>query len=73
MFDGTLREVAASLDEADDTCRLTAGEPGNERPLSIAHFIMCRVTWGMTAPGVSLTVPPPVDNLKILRTFTEYT
>ena len=31
-----------------------------------------RVTWGMTAPG-GKTVPPPVDNLKLPRTFTEYT
>ena len=31
-----------------------------------------RVTWGMTAPG-GKTVPPPVDNLKLPRTFPEYT
>ena len=31
-----------------------------------------RVTWGMTAPG-GKTVPPSVDNLKLPRTFTEYT
>ncbi len=30
------------------------------------------VTWDMTAPG-GKTVPPPVDNLKLPRTFTEYT
>ena len=30
------------------------------------------VTWGMTAPG-GKTVPHPVDNLKLPRTFIEYT
>ena len=30
------------------------------------------VTWDMTAPG-GKTVPPPVDNVKLPRTFTEYT
>ena len=31
-----------------------------------------RVTWGMTAPG-GKTAPLPVDNLKLPRTFSEYT
>ena len=31
-----------------------------------------RVTWGMTALG-GKRVPPPVDNLKLPRTFPEYT
>ena len=35
-------------------------------------LILSRVTWGMTAPG-GKTVPPDVDNLKLPRTFTEYT
>ena len=35
-------------------------------------FMQSRVTWGMTAPG-GKTLPPPVDNLKLPRTFTEYT
>ena len=30
----------------------------------------CRVTWGVTAPGCK-TVPSPVDNLKLPRTFTQ--
>ena len=34
--------------------------------------LFSRVTWGMTAPG-GKTAPPPVDNLKLPRTFTEYT
>ena len=29
-------------------------------------------TWGTTAPG-GKTAPSPVDNLKLPRTFTEYT
>ena len=33
-----------------------------------------RVTWGMTAPEAGgKTVPPPVDNVKLSRTFIEYT
>ena len=35
-------------------------------------MMLIRVTWGMTASG-GKTVPPPVDNLKLPRTFTEYT
>ena len=34
--------------------------------------LMLRVTWGMTAPG-GKTAPLPVDNLKLPRTFSEYT
>ena len=33
---------------------------------------LSRVTWGMTAPG-GKTAPLPVDNLKLPRTFSEYT
>ena len=44
---------------------ISSPEPGNQHPLY-------RVTWDMTAPG-GKTVPPPVDNLKLPRTFTEYT
>ena len=40
--------------------------------LDINAMVDYRVTWGMAAPG-GKTVPPPVDNLKLLRTFTEYT
>ena len=38
----------------------------------IEYVEICRVTWSMTAPG-GKTVPPPVDNLKLPRTFSEYT
>ena len=34
--------------------------------------VAVRVTWGMTAPG-GKTAPLPVDNLKLPRTFSEYT
>ena len=40
--------------------------------ISLAAYMMSRVTWGMTAPG-GKTVPSPVDNLKLPRTFREYT
>ena len=29
-----------------------------------------RVAWGMAAPGGKTAPPPPVDNLKLPRTFT---
>ena len=43
-----------------------------DEPFSVNAMPIDRVTWGMTAPG-GKKVPPPVDNLKLPRTFTEYT
>ena len=41
-------------------------------PIIKGSRINDRVTWGMTAPG-GKTAPLPVDNLKLPRTFSEYT
>ena len=46
--------------------------PGQETLERSCAWERSEWTWGMTAPG-GKTAPSPVDNLKLPRTFTEYT